>query len=125
MACCPKGPPHVPAFNLTCDIWFGQFANPPVGPPNLVAVPCLITPGDRVPVASPLLYITYILLPKGTDVARNPRSLALPFGDIIEAPRGTGRFYFVRWVEDVGKGFPNEYRQAYVEACPLWPVPYP
>jgi hypothetical protein len=61
-------------------------------------------------------------LPKLTDV-RGTNG----FGggaDIVEVPSLSGRFYQVRAVEDIGKGFDNEYRQALIEQEAL-AVPFP
>jgi len=125
MARCWTGPPKVPTFNLTCNIWFGAAPGPPIGLPNLAAVPCQLQLGERVPVQSNQLFCEYILLPKLTDVAATPRALLLPNADIVECPAGSLRYYVVMMVDDVGKGFANEYRQAMVQHAAGWPVPTP
>lgn len=52
-----------------------------------------------------------LLLPAGTDV-RAPWNAGKP--DLVECPAGSGRFYAVAWVDDIGKNFPNEHRIAWL-----------
>jgi hypothetical protein len=127
---------RVPNFNLTCDIWTGVVAlpgsTPPVGPPRLSAVDCALVYGQRVNVAStggtsfagvPLLSMC-LLLPKGTDI-RGPQDVSL-FPDLVECPSASGRYYWVVFVDDIGKGWPNEHRTASVFALVgTWTPPYP
>jgi hypothetical protein len=66
----------------------------------------------------------FLLLPPGTDI----RSGVLGTADDVEVPAGSGRFYEVEFVDDVGKGFANEYRVALLiqtTAWGAWPLPYP
>ena len=72
----------------------------------------------------------WLLLPALTDI----RSVVtFPGGggskcDIVECPLGSGRFYLVISVDDVGKGFGNEFRCAAIQATNLygvWPTPIP
>lgn len=65
-----------------------------------------------------------IALPALTDVA-SARGLPFPFNDLIECPQGSGRFYEVLFVDDVGKGFANEHRIALVSKVLPWPIPTP
>jgi hypothetical protein len=50
-------------------------------------------------------------------------------GDYVEVPAGTGRWYQVVAVDDVAKGFTNEYRMAVCQSTNqhvgTWPFPYP
>jgi len=121
MARCFVGPPKVPTFNLTCNIWFSQFGPPPIGlPPNVVSL-CQLTLGDRgYGVAFGSFNVAYVLVPKLTDV-HWLRGGILP-ADAIECPAGSGRYYAVQGVDDVGKGFANEYRQV---ACLVLQFPTP
>lgn len=64
----------------------------------------------------------YLLVPAGTDVRDNIRSAAQ---DVVEVPASSGRFYRVLYVEDAGKGFPNEHRVATLFPDGGWPTPYP
>lgn len=64
----------------------------------------------------------YLMLPAHTDV-RDQRNGAQP--DALEVPGGSGRFYLANHVEDVAKGFTNEYRMVVLRVRPPWPTPYP
>jgi len=74
-----------------------------------------------------------LLLPAGTDI-RDPYCGGV--GDLVEVPEGTGRWYVVILVDDVGKGFDNEYRLAAITKVSssvyvndfgfmIWPSPIP
>ncbi len=51
--------------------------------------------------------------------------------DFVECPFGSGRWYVVLFVDDIGKGFPNEHRAAVIQKIghPVtgdpWPTPIP
>lgn len=60
----------------------------------------------------------YLLLPALTDV-RCAVCGAPP--DVIEVPAGSGRCYFVSFVDDISKGFASEHRLALL-VFP-WPMP--
>jgi hypothetical protein len=52
----------------------------------------------------------------------------IPNFDLVEVPAGTGRFYRVQWVDDLGKGFDNEHRFALLlqtNTFSPWPIPMP
>jgi len=83
--------------------------------PDLVSLANL-SPGRRVFESNEgsgndntLVQYMELLLPPLTDI-RGPWNSMLP--DLIEAPAGMKRYYAVRWVDDVAKGFGNEYRIA-------------
>lgn len=129
-----------PTFNLSCNLWRtpNVYANPPDGTFNVnlscgrrvLAVNAATIPlwGKSVPVE--------LLCPALTDIIGviGPNAT-----DMVEVPAGSGRCYAVVWVEDVGKGFTNEYRLALLLqmtlltqtgttnpwTAPLWPVPTP
>jgi hypothetical protein len=75
----------------------------------------------------------YVLFPQGSDV----RDISCGSGsDLLEVPAGSGRWYLVVYVDDVAKGFTNEYRSASVikifgddgasfRHFPPWPAPIP
>lgn len=118
----------LPTFNLTINIW-----HPPVNVLNPPAVTCpgnlawskrtkLILPTNPGPGVWPL-HVMHLLLPALTDV-RDRFSNGGP-SDVVEVPAGTGRFYFVVGVDDIGKGFPNEHRCALIYQGNAWPVPIP
>lgn len=102
----------LPTYNTPVNITTGGG-----GPLRIAGLKCNLAFGSRVNVTStggtsalgvPLLFM-YLLLPKGTDI-RGP--LQTTGSDIVEAPAGSGRFYTVEFVDDVGKGFDNEHRLA-------------
>jgi len=115
----------VPTFNLLCNIWTAGMGPPAA--PRLANVACNLAWGRRVQtltVGSGFVPMV-LLLPAGTDV-RFSRNATGP--DTIECPAGTGRYYTVLAVDDLGKGFPNEHRGAAIEAITtfgLWPTPIP
>ena len=64
----------------------------------------------------------HVMLPRGTDI----RDLkAAGGGDLVEVPSGSGRFYNIAFVDDIGLGFPNEHRFAMAVGIPTWPIPFP
>jgi hypothetical protein len=107
----------VPAMPLGVNVWLPPAVFPPVGLPSVVTVGNL-SPGRRVAAA----YRTgqdevFVLLPALTDVR---------IGGVVEVPAGSGRYYKVASVDDLGKGFANEHRYAAIVAdYASWPVPYP
>ena len=128
----------VPTFPLTCNVWDGP--NPPVGPPRL-SPDCNLAIGRRIfPGQSGFDNFSategtpQLLVPALTDI-RDASCVPAAGGDVIEVPAGTGRFYYVIYVDDVGKGFLNEHRLALLsKACSAnfshfagvdWPVPIP
>lgn len=118
-----------PQFNITCNIYTWPFA---LGnAPRTADQQCQL----RAPAAnnggfgSGLLAVTQIiqlLLPAGTDI-RDIYCAPINAADIIEVPAGSGCHYQVMWVNDIGKGFPNEHRYATLAktAAVPWPVPIP
>jgi hypothetical protein len=116
----------VPTFNLTCNIYSNTTTWPAV--PRLTAV-CNLAVGSKIRQNFSALHAwtVFLLLPKLTDI-RGPVN-ASPGADVVECPAGSGRTYSVLSVEDVGKGFPNEYRCAMMLANPIgahfWPTPIP
>lgn len=127
----------VPQFPLTCNLFRGPWTAR-----VLASTPeCNLAYGRRV---------TQIFadVPIDNDVTSNAMQLLLPAGtdvrdfsnwftpDVVECPAGSGRWYGVQSVDDVGKGFDNEYRLAlivkiYEALDPIaypglfWPVPIP
>lgn len=72
-----------------------------------------------------------LLLPVGTDVrgpqdtVSNTDASTQVKGDYVECPSGSGRYYVVAFVDDIGKGFTNEHRDACLFAVPgSWVPPY-
>jgi hypothetical protein len=128
----------LPSFNLSVDIYTGPWltkvlrvtsdANLAFGRRSQVQYPSL---GDHG--AAPASVYEILLLPALTDI----RSYFLTGQtDVVEVPSGSGRWYGVEWVDDVGKGFDNEHRAAGLlqishfldpvkYAGLSWPVPMP
>lgn len=126
---------QLPVFNLTCNIWTGIPPTPdvslPAGPPRLALVPCALVYGRRVNVAStggtgsagiPLQCMN-LLLNALADI-RGPQDDTC--NDLVECPAASGRFYWVSFVDDIGKGYANEHRTAGLLAIVGgWGAPYP
>lgn len=130
-------PYSLPNFNLTCDIFTGSNTGyPPSGhqtPARVLGVPCQLGARSRVNLgigvipsgsAIPFHLIMQLLLPAGTDVRGYQDSTGKV--DFVEVPVGSGRKYWTMWVDDVAKGFANEYRLALLKIpSSLWVAPYP
>lgn len=127
----------VPAFVVPTSIYSGPW----LARVLRVSLLANLAKGRRIPVNnnvqpqnSPELQLIYsLLLPPGTDVRDFSTSIT---PDVVECPSGSGRWYGVFSVDDVGKGFPNEYRCAQIckiyealdpAAYPglFWPTPIP
>ncbi len=124
----------LPNFNIVCNVDQPDVVGVPgvpTGPPRLANQPCALVYGRRVNVAAtgddlapdiPCQAMN-LLLPKGTDV-RGPQD-DVSF-DMIECPAGTGRWYWVIFVDDIGRGYANEHRTASMVALTgTWAAPYP
>ena len=125
----------LPSFPLVCGV-IHSGAIIPGGPYDLTPV-CNLTWGRRTqvgsvdllqyqnPPASSMGTMT-ILFPPLTDVRDYACSGSF---DSIECPLGSGRWYWVLFVDDIGKGFANEHRAALVTKAallaPPWPIPIP
>jgi len=126
-----------PTFNLQCDIytgpWIAKVLRIPFLPCNLAwgrRSPYNFAPGrDDVELGG----CSTLLVPLGSDV--RDASTATGY-DVIEVPRLSGRWYYASVVDDVGKGFDNEYRivvmgKACAATSPIvfpgvfWPTPIP
>jgi hypothetical protein len=127
---------RVPNFNLECAIWRNQGNDELYAEPDVTSK-CNLSPGKRGMVIQAQAPITgfppmlmELLLPAGTDI-RAYWNAILP--DIVEVPKDTHRFYLVMQVDDVAKGFANEYRLAWISYSVLGgqnfslpaPVPLP
>jgi hypothetical protein len=114
----------VPAMPLAVNIW--RHGTGVTNPPDVVTVGNL-TPGTRdahTETTPPALM--FLLLPARTDIRA---LLSAGSQDFVEVPAGTGRHYIVFFVDDVARGFANEYRRAELKqdlsaTCGLpWPQP--
>jgi hypothetical protein len=139
---------NTPTFNLTVNLWSATLVT---NPPTMSFLACL-SPGRRTMLLAPStltnpVYVqvptwgptSELMCPKGTDI-RGAQNSGMT--NVVECPAGSARYYLVLFVEDVGKGFPNEYRLALLKQCdfgtvaltdfqavfgtvPPWPVPTP
>ena len=123
----------VPTFNLEANLYTGWNLVSDWGPLR-ATVKCNLAWGRRfqnyaqngnfeagVPTMS-------LLLPAGTDIRDGSQVGGLADG--VECPAGSGRWYGVVGVDDVGRGFLNEFRVALLIKSPgphlePWPVPIP
>lgn len=105
----------LPTFNLLANVWHAYDATLTNYASPDATVLVNLSPGKRTMVAadpgftSSILYnfVMEMLVAKDTDIrTSNETTLA----DLIECPKDTGRFYAVRYVDDIGKGFANEHR---------------
>lgn len=111
-------PAYSPVFNLMCSGW-----RPPNVPPapSDYSLQCQLYIASRglidITPGNPALWVPpiYLRVPPFSDIRPD---------DIIECPLGSGRLYSVRWVEDLHKGFPNEYRVGVLEQT-FQPFPLP
>jgi hypothetical protein len=116
---------RLPSFNLTCDIF--DHALPPPNAPRIAGQICQL----RAPGKQTVLQVQYfgvylpcweLLLPAQVDIRDLFTSTSF---DFVTVPAGTARLYQVEWVDDVARGFSNEYRIAYVYKVANWPHPIP
>jgi len=119
-------PFRVPAFPLAINIW--RAATGVTNPPDVVTV-CNLTVGRRATATTgipedldPDTVCLMAYLPKLSDVRD---SYSAGGADIVEIPAGSLRYYTVKQVDDVGKGFVNEFRFAVVVKLAPWPSPIP
>lgn len=132
---------RVPTFNLPVNLWRR---------PTLVAAAptrqfvANLSLGKRVMMAMGASTFSFVnsppselLCPKLTDIYAV--NAAGQFMDCVEVPAGSGRYYAVCHVDDVAKGFANEYRFALMVQvnaatnsvttnpwlATQWPVPTP
>lgn len=129
---------QIPTFNLSVNIFSGPFNSHVLR----LTVMGNLSLGRRVqqqatdfvfpqPMA-PGLQMD-LLLPAGTDIRDSFQGFP---NDLFEVPAGSGRWYGLLGFDDVGKGFPNEYRLAVIAkignvvdgvayAGLFWPSPVP
>jgi hypothetical protein len=128
----------VPDFNTDCDIYTGPWNTRVL---RIAGQECNLQYGRRpashadFPVSNEFSVCMNLLLPAGTDI----RSTVCGYiADSVECPAGSGRWYFVANVDDVGKSYPNEFRVALLLAASeakfgtgseylglFWPTPIP
>jgi hypothetical protein len=129
----------LPDFNLICDVYTGPWLTRVLR----VSPVCNLAMGRRTAFLTFTIDIVdatqglspNLLLPAGTDV-RDVSCSGSGNADVIECPAGSGRWYQVVNVDDIGKGFGNEHRCASLVkiyegvdsvrfAGLFWPTPIP
>jgi len=117
----------LPTFNLTGKIV--SFAGNPATAPVRLEVECQLRAPNVSYASSWFTVSNYTpgvisLWPPLTDI-RDRWSAPINSPDYVEIPSGSGRWYFVAYVDDIGKGFPNEHRFALMGKVnnPVWPTP--
>jgi len=131
MGCCGPFVPRVPTFNLPFKHYWDPTAHtPPYADAGDVEDLCqLVTRSADAASPSQNTLGPIVYFPAHTDI-RSWYTLAFPATGfpVIEIPTGSNRWYDVAIVDDVHKGFPNEYRFAALVWNPLygpWPIPDP
>ena len=120
----------VPTFNNQANVWHNQLLGPnPIGPPVAMIVCqlrwCGKGPSESLITSGGWQQGWSVLCPKGTDLRDIFNDPLKTTYDTIECPPGTGRYYSVSIVDDVARGFANEYRIAYLLKTGVWPIPIP
>jgi hypothetical protein len=115
---------RLPTFNLSVNGW--RWGSAVTNPADYTIVGNLVgahhgllrlgpVPAGTVPameaVLKTFLQTPTLLLPKLADV-RPPIITGGQWGDCVEVPAGSLRYYAVLQVDDIGKGFANEHRFA-------------
>lgn len=121
----------IPTFNLSVNIWHNEDPTitwPIVRAPD-VNVNGNLHVGRKYEGGG--VWSMHLAVPVGTDIRDDNAGGGTAY-EIVEVPAGTGRFYVSEVVDDVGRGFGNEYRLAtilkvwmYFGATTPWPVPIP
>lgn len=110
----------IPGFNLECNIYTGPWASKVL---RLADQECALAVGRRTAaptnagaIGDQVVGVCFLLLlPAGTDVrdaAGYIYDAAHVGTDYVEVPAGSDAWYAVNSVVDVGKGYPNEFREA-------------
>lgn len=117
---------RLPTLILTVNVW--RFGNPTSNAPDVIVLANLI-PGRRhvietAPAGLPpsdWLPASFLLLAIDADVRDEAGNNGE--GDTVEVPAGSGRFYWVQYVEYVGLGFANQHKQAVIVKNAIFPFP--
>jgi hypothetical protein len=100
----------VPTFPLLCDVYRGPWLTRVLAIHDLA---CNLAWGRRVSLATneqdfnEFALCPTLLVPALSDI-RDLKCRAVE--DVVEVPSGSGRWYQVASVDDIGKGFSNEHR---------------
>jgi hypothetical protein len=115
---------RLPTLNLTANVWHNSGVVPPAGAPDIAGMACQLAWDHSGDIATPPAAQKHFMkmrVPPRSDL-RDANSSTGP--DVVEIPAGTARYYAVQLVDDVGRGFPNEFRQALVTLA-AHPTPLP
>jgi len=105
----------VPQMNLLCDVWNAGHV-PDVDDPDSENVPCQLYLYSRG---------TFPVQPCELELYCPPIFLRLPIaenavwvnGQVFEVPSESGNYYRARFKETMHRGFPNEYKVAFIVQC--------
>jgi hypothetical protein len=114
-----------PVFNLTCRVWrwyAGPYTSTHAGGVDSLCQLRYYRTGAAASEAYAQAGLIGIALPARTDIRPNNDWGVGINGDIVECPKGSGRFYEAQFVDDVARGFSNEYRLVF---CTHAQAPYP
>ena len=116
---------QAPTFNITCNVWTGT--SPPPAAARITGLPCQLRAAGKQSTGQDQInswsFLWLLLVAKGTDLRDYANT---PSGsDILEVPAGSLRYYTVQYVDDVARGFTNEYRVAMLLKRAPWPTPNP
>lgn len=107
--------PFVP--NTTCDVFHGTNA-PGLGPPDLAAVPCRLTPAFLLGANAQATwqFTHYIDVPLDTDIRDYYALGSAGSGntDKLYIPDENGTGFWVMFCERHGWGTPNDFRRVYL-----------
>jgi hypothetical protein len=121
---------QLPTFNLDVRLWRWVNWNlgvPPTAPPDLLfkGQLRLFRTAFMSPNPSSAPVRVALLVAKGTAIqGRYGWFTPTNVPDLVEVPAGTGRYYTVAAVDDVARGFSNEYRFCRLEQNTA-PIPLP
>ena len=108
----------VPQFPLNINVW--RAGNATSNPPDVTTTGNL-SPGKRVTTASnigevpPPAMLSELLFPKQVDIRGANQGAG---SDTLEIPAASGRYYSCLQTEEVGLGFANHHRIAFVQQAP-------
>lgn len=111
-----------PTYNLAALVWTGGSGPP--GPARLLTPCALRSRIFGIVSARPAVLglVRILLVPPKTDLRGLFQTAA---NDTVEVPQGSGRFYTVADVDDVARGYANEFRIATLLPVSPTPIPLP
>lgn len=114
----------IPQMPLTINVW--TAGSGPPAPPRITTPAQLRGLNHPQPVQTNVVasgtLVMMLCVPAGTDLRD---SSVLSGKDVVECPAGSGRIYTCHYVDDIAKGFANEWRFALISKVLPWPTPIP